>query len=243
MTSLKDKKAAIFDLGSTLIEYENIPWPELFKLSLKRAHDYLPEANIEQPDFNKFHEVFLDKVIEVEKESNITHKEKDILKLFGNFLSHFGISNNNKFLNKFLEVYYQPVRESIYLKESAMDVLEHYKSKDHKIGLISNTVFPPEYHITDMKKFEIDHFFDHIIFSSRFPRRKPHPSIYTEMLRVLDISASDAFFIGDRIEIDVLGAKSSSIYSILLRKKGREYDDLSLPDLVIDKLSELLKYY
>ncbi|NIP44114.1 MAG: HAD family hydrolase [candidate division Zixibacteria bacterium] len=243
MTPLKEKDAAIFDLGSTLIEYENIPWPDLFKLSLQRAHKYLHEVDIEPPEFDKFHEVFLEKVIEVEKESNVTHKEKDILKLFESFLSYFGISNNSDFLEKFLEVYYQPVRESIYLKEGAMDVLDYYKSNGHKIGLISNTVFPPEYHLEDMRKFGIDKFFDHLIFSSAFPRRKPHPSIYTEMLRVLDISASKAFFIGDRVEIDVLGAKNCGVFSILLRKKGREYSDLSLPDLVIDNLSELLKYY
>ncbi|HER00323.1 MAG TPA: HAD family hydrolase [candidate division Zixibacteria bacterium] len=243
MTSLKEKEAAIFDLGSTLIEYENIPWPDLFKLSLKRAHKYLQETDTQPPEFDKFYEVFLYKVVEVEKESNITHKEKDILKLFESFLLHLGISNNSDFLEKFLEVYYQPVRESIYLKTGALEVLEYFKSNGHKIGLISNTVFPPEYHLEDMRKFGIDRFFDHVIFSSAFPRRKPHPSIYIEMLRELDISASKAFFIGDRVEIDVLGAKNCGVFSILLRKKGREYDDLSLPDLVIDNLSELLKYY
>ena len=66
MISLKEKKGAIFDLGSTLIEYENIPWSELFKLSLMRAYDFLPKAGIEQPEFNKFYSAFLEHVIEVE---------------------------------------------------------------------------------------------------------------------------------------------------------------------------------
>ena len=243
MISLHEKKGAIFDLGSTLIEYENIPWSELFKLSLKRAYDYLPKADIKQPDFDRFYDAFLEHVIKVEEVSLITQKEKDILELFANFLREFDISNSPRFLNNFLDIYYQPVRESIGLKENAVEVLEHFRSKGHKIGLISNTVFPAEYHLEDMRTHKIDKYFDHAMFSSEFPRRKPHPSIYAEMLRKLDISASEAFFIGDRIEIDVLGAKASGIFAILIKKHGRDYGDLSMPDLIIDNLSELLNFY
>lgn len=240
---LRKRKGALFDLGSTLIEYENISWPELFRLGLERAYGYLSVGNIDRPDFEDFYQAFLDQVISAEEKSNETQIEVDIVDIFGKFLSSFEMPNDREFVYRFLQKYYEPVREHISLKENALDILEHFKKHGHKIGLISNTVFPPEFHLEDMRGFKIDHYFDQMIFSSEFHYRKPHSSIYNKMLRMLDISASKAFFTGDRIEIDVQGAKTIGMLSVLLKKKGREYNDLEAPDLVIDNLIELLEYY
>ncbi len=243
MRKLRELKGAIFDLGSTLIEYENIPWPKLFEMSLKRAHASLPAMKVSSPEWATFYPGFLEMVIEKEKISDKTHVEQDIMKLFGEFLEHFELPGDDDFVSEFLKVYYQPVRESISLKDGAIDLLEHFRGNGHKIGLISNTVFPPDYHLTDMKNHGIYEYFDYKVFSSRFPYRKPHRAIYDHVSSKLDISPSEAFFVGDRLEIDVLGANNAGLYSILIRKPGREYGDTSAADLVIDNLSDLIDYY
>jgi FMN phosphatase YigB (HAD superfamily) len=240
---LRKRKGALFDLGSTLIEYENIPWSELFRMSLERAYGYLPAENIVRPDFDDFYQAFLDQVVAVEEKSDETQIEIDIFEVFSKFLSHFNMPNDSEFLDRFLRNYYSPVRENMSLKENALETLKYFNSHGHKIGLISNTVFPPEFHQEDMRSLDIEQYFDEIIFSSDFHYRKPHPSIYNKMLRMLDISASEAFFTGDRIEIDVLGAKTIGMFSVLLKKKGRKYEDIETPDLVIENLIELLEYY
>jgi len=243
MQKLREKKGAIFDLGSTLIEYENIPWPRLFELSLKRAHENLPRMQADPPEWATFYPTFLDMVIAKEKISNETHVEQNIMKLFRDFLEHFELRGDEEFVSAFLDIYYQPIRESLTLKDGAKNVLDRFKSNGQKLGLISNTVFPPEYHLADMKHFGIYEYFDHMIFSSRFPYRKPHLSIYEDMLRSLDILPSEAFFVGDRLEVDVLGANNAGLFSILIRKAGRDYGDLSAADLVIDELSDLIDQY
>ncbi len=243
MIELKNKKAALFDLGSTLIEYENIPWDDIYVLCLKRAYEFLGLENISQPDCDKFYQAFLRMVITAEMESLTTCREKDVFELFRNFLASFGINGDPDFHERFLKAYYQPIRENLTLKKNAVRVLEHYRARGHKLGLISNTVFPSEYHKEDMRHFGIYDYFDHMLFSSEYPYRKPHKSIFEEMLRKLDISAPEAFFVGDRLEIDILGAKKSGIYSILIFKRGREYDDLAAADLVIENLSELIDKY
>lgn len=240
---LRKRKGALFDLGSTLIEYENIPWPELFRMGLKRAYGYLPVENISRPDFDEFYDAFLNQVVSVEEKSDETQLEIDIFDVFGKFLSGFNMPHDRDFVYRFLRNYYSPVRENMSLKENALNILDHFQKHGHKIGLISNTVFPPEFHREDMQSLDLDQYFDYMIFSSEFHYRKPHPSIYNKMLRMLDISAPEAFFTGDRIEIDVQGAKTIGMLSVLLKKKGREYGDLESPDLVIENLIELLEYY
>jgi HAD superfamily hydrolase (TIGR01549 family) len=243
MMELKSKKAALFDLGSTLIEYENIPWDDIYVLCLKRAYDYLGLENINRPEWDKFYQAFLKMVIAAEMESLTTYREKDVFELFRNYLASFGIDGDSGFHERFLKAYYRPIRENLTLKKNAREVLEYCRAQGHKLGLISNTIFPSQYHKQDMRDFGIYDYFDHMLFSSEYAYRKPHQSIFEEMLRKLDISAPEAFFVGDRPEIDILGAKNSGIYSILILKRGREYDDLTAADLVIENLSELIDNY
>jgi putative hydrolase of the HAD superfamily len=123
------------------------------------------------------------------------------------------------------------------------EVLEFYKQRGHKLGLISNTVFPEKYHYEDMQHFGIYDYFDEIIFSSEFSHRKPHPSIFEHVLTKLDISANQAFFVGDRMDIDIVGAKNAGLFAVLKKKPGRECDHDGEADLVIDDLRELIENY
>ena len=47
-------RAVIFDLGSTLIEYEAIPWPELNLVCLEKAYEFLVKKKIEIPEKEPF---------------------------------------------------------------------------------------------------------------------------------------------------------------------------------------------
>jgi putative hydrolase of the HAD superfamily len=243
MGVLRDKKCALFDLGSTLIEYENIPWNDIYKACLKNAYNYLCDVNVTRPEWDKFYETFLEMVISVEAESYKTYQEPDIYLLFRDFLATFNLPCKQKMIDDFLGAYYIPIRENLTLIENTVEVLEFFKSNGHKLGLISNTVFPPHYHIEDMRHFRIEHFFDKMIFSSDFRCRKPHLSIFQEMLRCLDISASHSFFVGDRMDVDVIGANEAGIFSVLKFRKGRDYPDLNVADLVVYNHSELIDYY
>ena len=46
-------KGIIFDLGSTLLEYENIPWDELNIRCLEAGYDFIREEKINSPPFNE----------------------------------------------------------------------------------------------------------------------------------------------------------------------------------------------
>ena len=142
-----------------------------------------------------------------------------------------------------MQAYYLPIRENLTLKEGAVETLEFFKSKGLKIGLISNTIFPKEYHLQDMRHYGIDKYFDAMLFSCETEYRKPHLSIFNDMLARLDISASKAFFIGDRMEVDIAGAKNAGLTAILLRKPERDYGNISSADLVINNLNELIDNY
>jgi len=47
---------------------------------------------------------------------------------------------------------------------------------------------------------------DTIVLSSEVGKRKPHPAIFERALSELGVDSSDALFVGDRLDADVLGA-------------------------------------
>jgi putative hydrolase of the HAD superfamily len=47
---------------------------------------------------------------------------------------------------------------------------------------------------------------DFAVFSSEVGKRKPHPAIFERALEALEVAASDAVFVGDRLLEDVRGA-------------------------------------
>lgn len=243
MKLLTDKTAALFDLGSTLIEYENIPWSVIYGICLKSAYEFLRTANFDVPPWEPFVGNFEQEAERVNQESLLTQREKNIHEFFREFLAQYGIRGEAEFEENFLQAYYKPIRDNLTLKDGAVEILEFFKSGGLKIGLVSNTIFPKAYHLQDMAHFKIDKYFDAMLFSCETEYRKPHPSIFNDMLAMLDISPSKAFFIGDRIEIDIAGAGNAGISAVLLRKPERDYRNLSSADLVINNLTELIEYY
>ncbi|MBD3382660.1 MAG: HAD-IA family hydrolase [candidate division Zixibacteria bacterium] len=243
MGLLTEKKAALFDLGSTLIEYENISWNDVYKLSIMEGFKLLEGHNFLFSEKSKLMEGFVSVVNEMIAHSMEIQKEPDLRRFFIDFFKKHEHDLSDEIYDDFLEHYYQPIRDHLSLIPGAIDVLHFFKSKGCKLGLISNTVFPQRYHYEDMQNFGVLEFFDEIVFSSEFEYRKPHPAIFEHVLRKLDISADQAFFVGDRVDVDVAGAKNAGITAILKLKSDRVYENHGKADLIIDDLAELIENY
>jgi putative hydrolase of the HAD superfamily len=83
-------------------------------------------------------------------------------------------------------------------------------------------------------------YFDLILISAEVNQRKPSPKIFKKALKKLDVDASKAVFVGDMPDLDIMGAKSAGMKTVLIRRKlGREYATTK-PDMVIESLTELL---
>lgn len=240
MGILKTKQAAIFDLGSTLIEYENKSWIEFCKSCIECAYQFMSRSSLHLPGRANFRDSFVQAAMDIDQQSLQTQKEPDLLQFLTSFLEDFRIRRDDYFMLDFLEAYYIPIRNSLTIKPGAIEILDFFKNKGCKIGLISNTIFPSSYHLQDMQSFNIYRYFDYMLFSSNCEYRKPHVSIYNDMLSALDISADLAFFVGDRMEIDIVGANNAGIDSVLYKKEGREYADTSDAKLIINSLYELI---
>jgi len=91
--------------------------------------------------------------------------------------------------------------------------LLHELAGRHRLGLISN--FDHAETIWRLlARFAIGDLFAVTLVSIEFGRRKPHPSIFAEALRRLEVDAGEALYVGDSLIEDVDGARAAGLDAV-----------------------------
>jgi putative hydrolase of the HAD superfamily len=121
-------------------------------------------------------------------------------------------------------------------------VLKTLKDLGYKIGLISNVNSKGQVP-HNLKQYGIMDYFNPIVLSSEYKRRKPDPAIFHHAARLSNTPAGECIFIGDRIARDIIGAKRAGFkLAIQIRHNfiHGEKDDGATPDFILNDMAELL---
>jgi len=121
-------------------------------------------------------------------------------------------------------------------------VLAEIKKMGLRIGCISNTQSLTQVPAT-LKKYGINQYFDPVVLSSKYGRRKPDPSIFYHAARLANSPTGACAYVGDKINRDVLGAKKAG-FKLAIQVQhvfdDGEIDEGAEPDAVIENLTDLL---
>lgn len=121
-------------------------------------------------------------------------------------------------------------------------VLEAIRQMGLKIGLISNAGSQGQV-AANLREYGIFDYFDPIVISCIYGRRKPDPSIFHYAARLIKAPTSECVYVGDRINRDILGARRAGFrlaVQIQHDFKHGETDEGATPDVVIGEMTELL---
>lgn len=232
-------KAVLFDLGSTLIEFENHGWGEMGKEGIISAFPYLKEQFPHLTTVEEFGPAFYEHLMDI-LDNRKNHSEVELLSTIAEIFKRMNIDADDNIIEEFAKIYYKPVTDQLTLIPNADTVLDTFKKAGLVIGLVSNSIFPEKYHRGEMERFDLLKYFDFTIFSSTVGVRKPGKAIFDMALEKADVDASEAIFIGDRFDADVAGAANAGIESVWRYREGRENPDGIEPDYSIEDLNELV---
>jgi putative hydrolase of the HAD superfamily len=93
-------------------------------------------------------------------------------------------------------------------------LLESLRSRDLKLGVVSNAFDPGPLLQRDLEQLGIAERIDFAVFSSELGKRKPHPAIFERALEALGVSADEAIFVGDRLFEDIRGAAEAGMTTV-----------------------------
>ncbi|MDO9444135.1 MAG: HAD family hydrolase, partial [Dehalococcoidia bacterium] len=121
----------------------------------------------------------------------------------------------------------------------AAETLSSLRHRGLKIGLLSNTHWPAEFHERMLERDGLAHLIDARLYTSEMPFMKPHPDAFRAALAGVGIEdAREAVFVGDRLFDDVYGAQAVGMRAIH-RPNISVPSHEARPDAVIQRLSEL----
>jgi putative hydrolase of the HAD superfamily len=228
-------KAVLFNFGDTLVSFEQFN----YEASLAELYRALAENGIVK-GYEEFKRIYFD-VRDQLYGKNPSFREVNFCVRISLVLNRLGFSldpTDPRIISS-VEAFMRPLVESLKLEEHAPEVLQKLKEK-HKLGLVSNFAYPPAIKRA-LQKFGLLRFFDAIVISGDIGWRKPSPKIFEKALKALEVSPSEAVFVGDAPFHDVAGARHVGMKTVLLRQpNGKEIKDTGSPDKIISDLKELL---
>lgn len=227
----------IFDLFDTLLQLE--PEEAYYPPSLRKLSEFLARQNV-NVSFEDFRTTYFAVREELYSESSKSLEEPHFnvrvaksLRTLGYFFDEADpviVGATKAFADEFAA--------HVSLDEDAHYVLQKLRRR-YKFGLVSNFAIP-ECALNLLDKFELNQYFEAIVISGDVNKRKPSPEIFDKVLKSMDITASKAVFVGDRLDLDVAGPKSVGMKTVHLKRKPSVDSSPVEPDLTINRLRELV---
>ena len=128
------------------------------------------------------------------------------------------------------------------MRSEIPEVLEAIRGLGLKIGIVSNVQSRGQVP-SDLKRYNIIQYFDPIVLSSVYGRRKPDPSIFHHAAFLAQVPTSACVYVGDRVSRDILGARRAGYASAIQIRHGyKEGDDPvePVPDALIENMRQLV---
>ncbi len=107
----------------------------------------------------------------------------------------------------------------------------------YKLGLITNGF--TDFQKKTIKTLDIGHYFDAIVISEEAGYKKPDPAIFELALNQLGVEPSEACYVGDHVENDMISAKKLGMKTIWVQPQIQEHPAV---DLCVDQLLDILPF-
>jgi len=229
---VKKPKAVLFDMGETLIRYDNFnPLKGTEKIlgyadnpegiTAEQIQDFATELNRE---FN-----------EIKDENNIEISCRSFQRLI--FEMH-GVKINKSPIET--ETMFKDHAWDLNLIEGVIDLLDYLEKEGIRIAILSNTTFSEELLRQDLRFFEIEDRFEFVISTAEYCLRKPDERIFYLALNKFGLDAEQVWYVGNSYRYDVAGAHNANIFPVWYNVDSSE-PELDIPCYEIQNYSELIE--
>lgn len=194
-------RAVVFDLFGTLVAFRGHPDPRV---------DWLREPFAAVADAARF-EAFRGALGEVSREifagRGDEHREVPSRERFARALARAGLDEGAA--DALAGAHMGHLASFTMLPAGHAELLSAL-ARRYRLAVVSNFDHGPTAHAI-LDRHGIAGHFDAVVISADFGRRKPHPEIFHEALRRLDVAPGEALHVGDTHGDDVIGAIAAGL--------------------------------
>ena len=226
---IKKIKAIGFDVGHTLIKYNNpLNWQGLYRSGLEHA---AAAANITLSE--EMISAATDVLLKYNTRVNYREWETTSDCIFNEILKGWGLQTD---LYTIKSGFYSFFKADAEPYPETIDTLKKLKQFGIKIGILTDVAYGMD-NVFSLEDISVlSDFIDIALTSVDVGYRKPNSAGFLKLLESLEISPNEMIFIGDE-EKDIIGAKKLGIASALINRSndikdfGQNYTLESLSDI------------
>jgi putative hydrolase of the HAD superfamily len=123
----------------------------------------------------------------------------------------------------------------------ACDALNEFHACGIPMGVVSNCSFGSEVLRYELEKYGLAEHLQFVMVSAEYAVRKPNFLLFTTAAARLGVAPEEIWFVGDRLEIDVAGARAAHMEPIWLR--GRNTHACGDAHFVAESWEEILHHF
>jgi putative hydrolase of the HAD superfamily len=133
------------------------------------------------------------------------------------------------------------------LQKDAKEVVFELDKRGYRLGIISNVITSRE--IPDWLEADgLSQYFQSVVLSSIFGRRKPDPEVYWEAARRIGVPPQKCVYVGDNPSRDVVGTRNAGFGMVILLMDPVEVEKdpptgENQPDVIIHEFKQLLDIF
>jgi HAD superfamily hydrolase (TIGR01509 family) len=237
-------QVVLFDLGGTLLHYEQPPENSFEALNVKALGALLDAAagvGTCVPDRELAIRAVGRMASAMEARVTRTQYANTAEVIIQDGLDAIGVKLPAKAWDAGLVAYYEVISAVVKpVAGDAVAVLARLAQQGLGLGLVSNTFWAPAMHDADLARFGLLDYLPARVYSCEFGMAKPHPSIYRHALDKLDVAPAEAIFVGDKLKVDVGGPQRLGMHGVLVASPFRDESDPEIvPDARIQTIDEL----
>lgn len=118
------------------------------------------------------------------------------------------------------------------------------RARGLRVGVLSNTLWPRDWHDGFFRRDGVDHLFDATVYTSELAWTKPSPEAFRAAMAAVGVAdPSRCAYVGDRLYDDVFGAQQAGMRAILVPHSripdGQRGHTEGSPDAVAHALADL----
>jgi len=224
-------EAVVFDWGGTLSEYADMDMEDMWRLA---AHHLAPD---------RAEEVCARLVaVEVASWDRVLTDQRStrLAELLATASADLGMDVAAAVLEEAAGHHLGSWTPHIRHDPEAAATLTALRERGLRIGLLSNTHWPRDFHERFLERDGLAGLIDARCYTSEMEFMKPHPAAFEAVLQALGgPSPAATVFVGDRPLDDVAGAQAAGMRAVLRPNPAVPAHDVE-PDAVIGRLPELV---
>lgn len=238
--------AVLFDLFDTLVLFQRDRLPEIhvngrtMRSTAGLVHaafqPFAPEVSLAD-----FAGALFWSWQEAERIRNESHREVAAQERFGMLFQRLSLDATamaREALPVLLATHMRELSKAIVFPEHHRAVLRTLKER-HRLAVVSNFDYTPTARLV-LEREGIADLFDEILVSDTVGWRKPAPRIFQEALDRMRLAPAAAVFVGDRADIDVVGAQGVGMRAVWINRGAEALPEgAPPPDHEIRDLQEL----